>query len=302
MKVRFVLFLTIFLFASRICSAVSNRVIGDVSELKKLGFEVTVEDGNAGDVISLGVIAPNKFDLGIDDGGIKPFSGIAFIKTLRRIADGPRMIGAQSTHFPLETKLLDDGRYKSTINIQRGDLANSYFMVKFTHERRGDWPMLIHIPISRIIEAPATSHPMNERIPCFEAQRLVEFYETDMAGIVHFSNFFRYMESAEHAFLRSLGYDPHSRIDGLETGWPRVNATCDYRRPVRFGDTLTIQIFIDEVRKRSVRYAFELHHDGETVATGTIAAAYVSITSDGIQAVPIPEALREKLLTFTTAR
>ena len=142
---------------------------------------------------------------------------------------------------------------------------------------------------------------MSGRTPCFEVQRLVEFYETDMAGIVHFSNFFRYMESAEHAFLRSLGYDPHSRVEGLETGWPRVNATCDYRRPVRFGETLTIRVFIEEVRNRSVRYGFEFHHGGETVATGSMAAAHVSITPSGIQAVAIPEDLRQKLLAFTNA-
>ena len=34
----------------------------------------------------------------------------------------------------------------------------------------------------------------------FRTTRMVEFFETDMAGIMHFSTFFRYMESAEHAF------------------------------------------------------------------------------------------------------
>jgi acyl-CoA thioester hydrolase len=36
-------------------------------------------------------------------------------------------------------------------------------------------------------------------------RRRVLFHETDMAGIVHFSNFFKYMEEAEHSFMRSLG-------------------------------------------------------------------------------------------------
>ena len=39
----------------------------------------------------------------------------------------------------------------------------------------------------------------------FVYHRRVTFAETDMAGIVHFSNFYRYMEEAEHAFLRSRG-------------------------------------------------------------------------------------------------
>ena len=52
----------------------------------------------------------------------------------------------------------------------------------------------------------------------FKAIRRVEFAETDMAGIVHYSNFFRYMETAEHGFFRSLGlsvvmdqFDPRGR-------------------------------------------------------------------------------------------
>ena len=40
----------------------------------------------------------------------------------------------------------------------------------------------------------------------FKFVRIVEFSETDMAGIVHFSNYCKYMEAAEHRFFRSIGY------------------------------------------------------------------------------------------------
>ena len=54
----------------------------------------------------------------------------------------------------------------------------------------------------------------------FTITRRVEFSETDMAGIVHFSNFCRYMEHAEHAFFRSLD---RSIVDpALGIGWPRA--------------------------------------------------------------------------------
>jgi YbgC/YbaW family acyl-CoA thioester hydrolase len=135
--------------------------------------------------------------------------------------------------------------------------------------------------------------------PVFQIQRRVEFYETDMAGIVHFSNFFRFMEACEHAFLRSLDHELHGMLDGLETGWPRVNATCDYRAPARFGDLLDVRLFIDEVRKRSVRYRFEVAKDETLVAEASIAAAHVAITADGIKAVPLPEALKLKLESMT---
>ena len=39
----------------------------------------------------------------------------------------------------------------------------------------------------------------------FRATRRIEFCDTDMAGMVHFSNFFRFMEFAEQEFLRARG-------------------------------------------------------------------------------------------------
>lgn len=136
--------------------------------------------------------------------------------------------------------------------------------------------------------------------PAFEIQRRVEFYETDMAGIVHFSNFFRFMETCEHAFLRSLDHELHGMLDGLETGWPRVHATCDYRAPAKFGDLLDVRLFIAEVRPRSVRYRFEIAKGDTLVAEGRIAAAHVAITPEGIQAVALPEPLKLKLESLIT--
>src|SRR5689334_19819650 len=48
----------------------------------------------------------------------------------------------------------------------------------------------------------------------FTVRHLVQFSETDMAGIVHFSNYFRWMEEVEHAFLRSLGMSVSMRHEG----------------------------------------------------------------------------------------
>lgn len=136
---------------------------------------------------------------------------------------------------------------------------------------------------------------MSEQAPSFRITRRVEFHETDLAGIVHFANFFRYMEIAEHTYLRSLGYMIHGEEDGRETGWPRVNASCDFRKPARFGDEVTVEVTVEEVRTRSVRYGFRFLVEGEEIATGTITAAHVELGKDGIRAVPIPEDLRRKL-------
>ena len=76
----------------------------------------------------------------------------------------------------------------------------------------------------------------------FKAVRREEFSETDMAGIVHFSNFFRYMETAEHAFYRSLGFSV--TLNDLEPplGFPRVHAACDYKKPLRFEEVAPVEL------------------------------------------------------------
>jgi len=66
----------------------------------------------------------------------------------------------------------------------------------------------------------------------FTLRRRVQFYETDAAGIVHFSWFFRYMEEAEHAMWRDAGLSIHPGVSDL--GWPRIAASFDFRRPLRF--------------------------------------------------------------------
>src|ERR1700740_3593435 len=113
----------------------------------------------------------------------------------------------------------------------------------------------------------------------FKLPHLVEFAETDMAGIVHFSNFFRMMEAAEHAFFRSLGLTVHGHESDTTVGWPRVNATCDYRAPPRFEEEGEIHLIVAEVRSRSIRYQFIFRKvaDGTEVARGSVAAVCATV-------------------------
>ena len=133
----------------------------------------------------------------------------------------------------------------------------------------------------------------------FKLTRRVEFAETDMAGIVHFSNFFRMMEATEHAFFRSRGFSIHGSEPGITTGWPRVNASCDYRAPLKFEEEVHIHLLVAEVRTRSIRYAFHFRRatDAVEVARGEITAvcATVEKATGKLVSVPIPEAIREKI-------
>ncbi len=126
----------------------------------------------------------------------------------------------------------------------------------------------------------------------FEWSRPVEFYETDLAGIAHFSNFYRWMESAEHAFLRKRGLSLHR--EGI--GWPRVHATADFKKPIQFGDLVRVRVNISELRTRSVRYTFEFltNEDEEIHASGEMTSVCVDLST--MKAVEIPPNIREMLI------
>ena len=136
----------------------------------------------------------------------------------------------------------------------------------------------------------------------FRVTRIVEFSETDMAGIMHFSNFFRWMEACEAGFYRSLGLPLISFVPGSVVGWPRVSASCSYKAPLRFNDTVEVRLLIKEIRTRAVIYVFQFRQvvAGQVLpavlAQGEIAAVCVTADPAGqMMAQPIPADVRAKL-------
>jgi len=130
----------------------------------------------------------------------------------------------------------------------------------------------------------------------FHTTRRVEFADTDMAGIVHFANFFRYMEAAEVDFLHARGLSVKLEWDGQMLGFPRVAASCDYLRPVTFEDVLDVVVSVRQVGRKSVTYAFEFSKEGEPVARGQITTVCCRVgPGRQIQAIEIPPGIRDRL-------
>lgn len=119
--------------------------------------------------------------------------------------------------------------------------------------------------------------------------RAVRFYETDAAGIVHFSWFNRYMEEAEHALWREAGVSIAGRRKD-NVGWPRVAAAFEFHRPLKFEDEFEIWIRITEIGEKSLTYSCLLLKDDLRVATGSMTIACVERLPDGtIKSRPIPD-------------
>ena len=134
----------------------------------------------------------------------------------------------------------------------------------------------------------------------FEITRGVEFSETDLAGIMHFSNFFRFMEAAEHAFFRSLGFSVAQSRNGVEVCLPRVHAECDYAVPLTFEDEVRVRLLVERKGRRSLTYQFRFSRlNGSTtqeVARGRLTVVCAERQADGnLKAVPLPKTIADKI-------
>ena len=133
--------------------------------------------------------------------------------------------------------------------------------------------------------------------PRYVTHRRVEFVDTDMAGIVHFTNFFRYMEQAEAEFFRVHGYSLASPlVNGVALGWPRVAASCSFKAPAYHNDVLEVRIFVRRRGFKSLTLQFQFWRGTVLIATGQIKTAYCRFRpGQPIESLEIPSEFDEML-------
>ncbi|MCE2435733.1 MAG: acyl-CoA thioesterase [Candidatus Latescibacteria bacterium] len=130
----------------------------------------------------------------------------------------------------------------------------------------------------------------------FHTTRRVEFSDTDMAGIVHFSRFFVFMEAAEHAFLRSLGTSVSAEWKGNKIGWPRLEATCTYLSPAVFEDVLDIHLKVIRKGTKSLTYRFDFFRGETAIASGKLSTVCcICNPGEKIRSIPIPDFIADQI-------
>jgi len=129
----------------------------------------------------------------------------------------------------------------------------------------------------------------------FTIARRVQFAETDLAGVLHFSNYFRWMEEVEHAFWRNEALSVV--MDGKDgrISWPRVSVTCDYFAPLHFEDEVELRFSVMSIGEKSMTFEVEFVHGGERVAVGRITAVCCATAPGSFEPVAIPTDLRRRL-------
>jgi acyl-CoA thioester hydrolase len=131
----------------------------------------------------------------------------------------------------------------------------------------------------------------------FKASFRVTFVDTDGAGVVHYSNYFRFFERTEEEFYRHLGFD---FTDFRERGlwFPRVEAFCQYKKPATYGDLLEVELHVEELKEKSAKLSFNVVNEaGELLAFGYL--VIVAAEKQTGRATQIPKDILEKLRPFT---
>lgn len=129
----------------------------------------------------------------------------------------------------------------------------------------------------------------------FTYARRVSFAETDLAGVMHFSNYYRLMEETEHAFLRSIGLKVIHEEGERTISWPRVATSCEYFAPAHFDDELTLSLVLANVGDRSVTYEIEFRRDGKRIALGRSTAVCCEMAEGNFRPTSVPADIRSKL-------
>ena len=132
----------------------------------------------------------------------------------------------------------------------------------------------------------------------FRYPRLVQFADTDLAGVVHFTWIAKYMEEAEHALWRAAGLSIAAADSPFR--YPRVSLSIDFKAPLYFEETVEDSVIVTAVSRRAISYAHTLTRGDTIIATGTMTAVCVRQDASGMQAVDLPDEVRAKLAVMAS--
>ena len=128
----------------------------------------------------------------------------------------------------------------------------------------------------------------------FSDERAVRFQDIDAAGIVFYPRVLEYFHDAYTAWLHAGGYDLRRVLDEGAVGFPLVHAEADYKKPLRFGDRVTVEILAPKVSGGSWSLGYRVR-----LAGGKLAAigqtSHVCIDRRTFRPCPLPDDLRALL-------
>lgn len=100
-------------------------------------------------------------------------------------------------------------------------------------------------------------------------ERKINYYETDRMGVVHHSNYIRFMEEARCAWLEDADM-PFALLEENGITIPVLGVKCDYKYHATFADTIVIKIIGKEYSGVRMTLGYEIteKESGKLLLTG----------------------------------
>ena len=123
----------------------------------------------------------------------------------------------------------------------------------------------------------------------FKLKKLVEFADTDAAGILHFSNYFRFMERARTEWLRALGVDQEKMHYEDRRIFVVVSTRAEFILPAQFNDELVVTASLGDLTRASFDIEQNIYResrDGALLLRGGVKAAILDADTMKPKRVP----------------
>ena len=103
----------------------------------------------------------------------------------------------------------------------------------------------------------------------FKYERKINYYETDKMGIVHHSNYIRFLEETRVVWMENADM-PFEELEKIGITIPVLGVNCEYKKHVTFGDTIIIKPFVKEYTgvRLTVGYEVTNKENGKIVLLG----------------------------------
>lgn len=130
----------------------------------------------------------------------------------------------------------------------------------------------------------------------FHYQFQVRWGDTDAAGIVFYPNFYKWMNESTHDYFTAVGFPASKLFAEEQLGMPLLETHCVHKSPLFFEDKVVLHTSVEEVRTKVFKMSHRFFVEDRLVAEGYEVRAW-ALFKEKPKAVPIPEELRQKMLS-----
>src|SRR5690606_28912982 len=128
-----------------------------------------------------------------------------------------------------------------------------------------------------------------------EIEVMVNWGDTDKAGIVYYPNYFKWFDIAGHQFFRSCGLSPSKLEEERQIIVPLLEAKCHFEKTLFYDDIITIRTQVEEMKTKTIHLKHEVYRGDTRTGYGYEIRGWVRQTENEVKAVPIPEDVRKIL-------